>query len=447
MTWLRGAHDLGYVAARFQGAGGAASQEDWLTFGANLGGAAGKSLWYLKDKFPKLVEGLKTKGPTPTPTAIIDVAIVTISIIDLLNGFLSADQGGALGTGKLEFENAELNLKLAKVNDSKWQGTSAQAYAEQNKKLAELVVKMQELDETMQGYVKDHAAKVNKAHQVIALSLMSLVLAQGIALLMWAFPIIGPGWSVAFQVLTVTVIGFTVYFYEIDVLQSSGLKSDKMGELTVDYNSVAMRAEPLGTFSTILVAGADETSASVSSFSAISDQMSEFPTSPSMSSLASLAGESMTADEHDLLDALMSDGETPPEDPTLEVSESPATPPAPPTMADIVAASSQAAKLSGHVSQHMNLVNQTMGSVQQLASVGQRGQGSAAGQQGQSPADNAVTDQSAVTEAPPEGATPGAAGREDDTEGLGAASGTEGAERAPIDTTADPEQRPGVRVL
>ena len=438
MSWLRGAHDLGYVAARVQGAGGAASQEDWLTTVANAGGAAGKGLWYLRDKIPKIADGLKTKGPTPTPTAIIDVAIVTISVIDLLNGFLSADQGGALNTGKLEFENAVLNLKLANVNDSKWQGTGAQGYADQNKKLMELAAKMQELDGKMQEYVKDHAGHVNKAHQVIALSLMSLVLAQGIAILMWAFPIFGPGWSVAFQVLTVSVIGLTVYFYEIAVMQSSGLKSSSLEELALEYNSVATRAAPLGTFSTILVQGAEETSASVSSFKALSDQMSPFSATPTVSSLASFAMGSMTADEIDVFDALMGDGETPPDGATPEDPEVPPVPGyTPPTMADVMAASSQAAKLAGHMSQHMNIVNQTMGSMQQLASMGQQGKGTASGQ-------GTPVEETAAAGAKSDEAPPAVAPHDGDAEGAGAAAGTERAERAPVDATGRSRTTPGI---
>ncbi len=42
-----------------------------------------------------------------------------------------------------------------------------------------------------------------------------------------------------------------------------------------------------------------------------------------------------------------------------------------PTLAQVMHMSRQAAKLSGHASQRVNLVNQTMGQLQQLASLGQ----------------------------------------------------------------------------
>ncbi|MGF2944725.1 EspA/EspE family type VII secretion system effector, partial [Mycobacterium sp. Lab-001] len=103
-------------------------------------------------------------------------------------------------------------------------------------------------------------------------------------------------------------------------------------------------------------------------------------------------------------------------------TENPETPPSPaapivamPTLAQMSQLSAQAAKMSGSAAQHMNLVNQTMGSVQQLASTAQQGAGAAA------PAEAA-----AEAEAGPAG--------------LDAASGAEGAERAPVDAAANAEQ-------
>ena len=77
--------------------------------------------------------------------------------------------------------------------------------------------------------------------------------------------------------------------------------------------------------------------------------------------------------------------------------------------------SGQTAKLSGQVSQHMNLANQTTGQVQQLAQVAQPGQGA-----GRPPG-------RARTERPPLRAI---------SEGAGAAVGTEAAERAPLEVAA-----------
>jgi len=92
-----------------------------------------------------------------------------------------------------------------------------------------------------------------------------------------------------------------------------------------------------------------------------------------------------------------------------EVPETPAAPTVTlPTLGQLGQISGQAAKFSAQGSQHMNLVNQTMGQVQQIASMAQQGQGAAV----------------------PAGAA-ALAGDFDDAE---AAAGAAAAERAPIDS-------------
>jgi hypothetical protein len=88
-----------------------------------------------------------------------------------------------------------------------------------------------------------------------------------------------------------------------------------------------------------------------------------------------------------------------------------------PTLAQLMHMSGEAAKLSGHAFQHMGLVNQTMGQRQQIASLGQQGQGAAVGftaSPGQAPA----------KQSPGEGA-----------EGHGAGADTHAGQRVPIAVT------------
>jgi hypothetical protein len=144
--------------------------------------------------------------------------------------------------------------------------------------------------------------------------------------------------------------------------------------------------------------------------------------------LAGVAGESASPQQRALLSSL-GDVETPaaraPEAPTPAAAATAAELAAPavpafalPTPAQVTQASSQAASMSGSASQRMNLVNLTMGSVQQLASMGQQGQTTAA---------PAEVDASA-SDAAPHGAT-----LTGDAEGAGAAQGTQGAERAAVE--------------
>lgn len=132
-----------------------------------------------------------------------------------------------------------------------------------------------------------------------------------------------------------------------------------------------------------------------------------------------------------------------------------------PTLTDITKASAQVAKISGHISQHMNLVNQTMGSVQSLASMGQQGQAAVApveeaaeeavteeeaGIEGAAPAEAAlaaVPEEAALAEATSGAAAPAEATVAGDIEGAGAGVGTEAAERAPV-TLLTPEEAAGL---
>jgi hypothetical protein len=135
---------------------------------------------------------------------------------------------------------------------------------------------------------------------------------------------------------------------------------------------------------------------------------------------SSMSGMSAMADGAGFAGVLTDEGDTP-EDGTPEETPEETTPGTPasmmPTLAEVMQMSGQAAKLSGHASQYMNLFNQAMGQIQQVASLGQRGQGAAA------PAEEAAAEEAAPEEAAL------AAG----VDGAGAAVGADVAERAPIE--------------
>ncbi|MBV8786723.1 MAG: hypothetical protein JOZ00_08545 [Mycobacterium sp.] len=423
---------MGYLAARTQAGLGAGYQQDWVLVGLNAGAFAGKGLWYLKDKIKFIENGLKQKGPVKGPTIIVDLAMLAIGIMDLLNGVLAATEGDALAQAVADFDAALPYLELATPDSAKWSGDGAEAYKAQVEKLTELITEMQALDKKLQGYISDHAEKVNKVHQVIAACLLTLVIAQGIALVLWSIPLpVGPPLSTGFQAVTVAAVSVVTLAYEGIAIHSSFYKSALIDSMATEYSAIGTKAPIPGAFRTLPVPGSEETT--VANFQDISNSMSGMSAMsgmPTFSSLLRRGGESLTPDEHEVVSALTGTDEMAAagasETPAPEAPET--TPPAitPPTLGQIGQASGQLAKMSGALSQPMNLLNQTMGQVQQIAQMGQQGQGAA------TPAA-----ETAHAEAP----TAETVGLEEDADGAGA--GTQGAERAPIEVGAQPtpEQR------
>ena len=407
---FKGFHDLGYTVARLGGAAGAYTNEDWVGFGANLGAAIGKFGWYARDKIKFLAEGLKKPGATPTPTAIVDVAMVLVTVLDLLNGILPADKGDKFALGKSEFENMQHLLEAAVADPAKWSGTGAEAYNTQNNIMLQLSKDMQDYDKQMGDLLKEHGTRVQKMHTDYAIMLMSLVAAQLVAMVIWSLPWLGgPPASIKFQLVTVIFMSFAIFCLQGEVCLKSEQKSAKIADLNTKYAEAGTKAEAVknsGSFDTIVVRKADEVK--VSSFAAI--RMSGPP--PTFSTVVSMAKtESSGQPEHPLLESITGDGsQTDAEDvaPTPSVLT-------PPTLSQVTQASGQLAQLSGAVSQPVSSFNQTVGQIAQTAQ--QAGRGAA-------PAEKAVDQEEALDEE----ATP--VGVE------GAGAGADGAERAPVEAAA-----------
>ncbi|MGD1240067.1 EspA/EspE family type VII secretion system effector [Mycobacterium seoulense] len=418
MSRLAGIHDLAYCFTRLQAGGGAAYSGDWLGLGANLGALAGKAMWYGRNQIKVLADALKTQGTKtlPTPTAIIDVAMVAISAVDLLNGFWTPDKGASFTSGADKYETVYLYLNEAAPDPRDWSGDAARAYADATAALQALVQTMQDLDKKMQTLMADQGSEVAKAHNCIAMTLLGLVIAQGIALALYLIPVVGHEISAAWQIIAAFAACATVLAFEMFTLSNSMSLSSQIHAVALEYGVVAEKAIPTSSFARIEVKGAEETTAG--DFKAISASMSAFTAAPTVASLARLApttGDS--PEERGVLGALKSDGATP-----VETAAAAATPAATaPTLSQVAQASGQLAQMSGQISQPMNFVNQMMGQVQQLASTGQQ-------RQGATPPVETATEEPA-----PAGAT--SAGNGD-----GAGSGTAGAERAPVDVAAVGDQ-------
>ncbi|KAA1251748.1 hypothetical protein F0Q45_02445 [Mycobacterium simiae] len=388
-----------------------------------MGAVGAKGFDYAKSQVARLNEAVAKSGTKvlPTPTAIIDAAVAAIAAIDLANGVGPPDSGAAFSAGSQKFENVVLQLSAAMPEPQGWEGDSAKAYADANAAQQALAKTMQELDKQAQALVERQSKAVQSAHRTIALTSLGLAVAKGIALSLYLIPGSGPeisaGWqSAAALAAAITVLERELFAYA----ESLDIEIETVG-LSENYRAVAAQAGPSGTFARFATTGAAETW--VGSAAAVS-RTSVFSEMPTVGTLASLAGDNVGAQQR----AFHSDSTENdlPADGALEVPETPGLPSEPvltvprlPTVADVSAMSAQAARMSGQVSQHMNLVNQTMGQVQQVAAMA-RGHGSAA-----PPAEEAAVEEAANADtalaAPAENA--------------GVASGVASAERAPIDIT------------
>ncbi|OBH39606.1 hypothetical protein A5692_00540 [Mycobacterium sp. E342] len=428
MSRLAGIHDLAYCFTRLQAGGGAAYSGDWLGLGANLGALAGKAMWYGRNQIKVLADALKTQGTKtlPTPTAIIDVAMVAVSAVDLLNGFWTPDKGASFTSGADKYETLYLYLNEAVPDSRDWSGDAAKAYADATKALQALVQTMQDLDKKMQTLMADQSSEVAKAHNCIAVTLLGLVIAQGIALALYLIPVVGHEISAAWQIIAAFAACATVLAFEMFTLSNSMSLSGQIHAVALEYGAVAEKAIPTSSFARIEIKGAEATT--TGDFKAISASLSAFSAAPTVASLASLAptaGDS--PEERAVLGALKSDGAAP-----VETATPVATAPAP-TLSQVAQASGQLAQASGQISQPMNFVNQMMGQVQQLASTGQ-----------QRPQATPPVENAAQEPAPADAAVVG--------NGDGAAPAAPGAERAPVGGTpagheAAPEPGRSQRVL
>ena len=427
MSWLSGASDLASTFERLGGAGTSASGGDWLGLGANLAAAAGNAAAFASTQSKALADALKNAGTKvlPTPTAILDVAMLALVVVDLLNGFGTPNSGAAVSTAAEKLDLFMKDLDLGCVPDARdWSGAAADAYVDQNTILKGLAESMKDLDKRLKDLVARQGNEVQTAHHCIAITSLVLTAAQGVALALYLIPVVGPGISCGWQIIAALAAGATVLTFEMLTLSSSMSISQQVDAVALEYIQLGEDAEVklAGTFGQINGKAAEQTSSKVAGFTAISDGMSAFSGTPTVASLAntSLAREGASPAQRALLDAASATRVDASADLPATTGDG-ATPPTPaftpPTLSQINQASGQLAKMSGHVSQPMNLMNQTTGQVQSVAQMGHQGQGAAA------PAEKTAEERATTEEAALAG----------DVGGAWAGAGTEAGERAPID--------------
>ncbi len=363
-------------------------------------------------------------------TKVLDAAIALIGALELFNGFGNPDSGFDFTSGKMKFEEYSEALVRANRDSAYWgDGESAEAYDAANQKLFDQSGEMQRLDAEMQALVEKQGQEVYEVRLIIAYTLVGLTGCLPVAVLIYRSGPWGPPLSYIFQTAAaLAAIGVAVA-YETKTAGESKANAIEADTLAAQYDTVTQAVQPSGTLAAIEVPEALKST--VSNFEAGSDSTSGMS---AVADTAGLAGRGARADARALQtgDGDTSGDDAPAETPAFTL----------PSMSQITEASGQVAEISGHVAQHMNLVNQMMGSAQQLASMAQQGQGAVA------PAEEAGAEEAALAGAAPEEATLAGAAAveaalEGDVEGAGAgaASATEGAERAPIEVaTVGPQQ-------
>lgn len=440
VSWLNGATDLATCVKSLGSGVGAGASGDWATLGASASTIVGKGLIYAV-KQNKAVEELTKAGAKkvglPTPTAIVDCAALIISLVDLLNGFGSPNSGSAVAVATKDLDAFIKDLDPLCIPDSRdWSGTAATAYIAQVNTLKGYAQTMKEYDNALKGQLGAQAASVKQAHLCCTVNVAVLTAAAGVALLLYAIPVVGPGISQAWQIIAAFACSMAVFVVEMLTVANSMSMSNDVAALAQKYVTLGKTVETTlaGSFGKIQGEIATQTSSKLSSFNGISDGLTSFSFAPSISDLATKAGDKVTPEQRDLLDAASekeaaakTSAGVKTETPSATTPAATATPAAsaafaPPSLAQMSQMSAQLSQISQPISNISQSVNQGVSQVQQLA------------QSGKGPGDPAPADEA------------------DDVKqaGAGAASGSGGSERAPIDAAtsgAEPAAAGRERVL
>jgi hypothetical protein len=425
VAWLNGATDLATCVKSFGSGVTAASAGDWANLGASAATILGKGMIYAGKQNAVLAKALKESGTKalPTPTAIVDAAALAVTIVDLLNGFGSPNSGSAVSTAADKLNLFMKDLDPGCIPDPRdWSGTAATAYIGQNTLLKGFAQTMKDYDQILKGHLSKQAAEVKQAHLCCTVNVAVLTAAAGIALALYLIPIAGPGISQAWQIVAAFACCAAVFVVEMLTLSSSMGLANELSALGLKYVQLGKDVDSKlkGSFGKIDGKVAAQSSSKLSAFHGISDGLNSFSFAGiTVSKLASQAGDKASPEQKALLkdssEKAAAAAKTSTDAPkTTTGDKTPAAPAAftPPTLAQM-----------GQASQGMNQLGQTLSQgMQQIQSLAQsaKGAGPAA--------------------APPIPAHEVGDVQDDEDkkkdEEAGAASGKDGAERAPVEAGA-----------
>jgi hypothetical protein len=408
--------------------GSAGYAKDWGSLGAGAAGIAGslsvtavKNTEYYKAALKKAQDAAKDGEEVGSPTVIIDSTILILTLTDFLNGFGAPNNGlPAVSIAADKLDLFVKDLELCMPTPENWTGTAASAYIGQNAMLMGYATQMKALDARLQEQLAGHALKITHAHWNISIQVAALTVAKAVALALWAIPIEGPGISMLMQITLAIACATATVTMEALTLADSSSVSGHLATLEKDYATLGSDVQTTlaGSFGQLEFEGAPKTSSEVFNLNAISEGLTNFSPMPSISNLADAAGDS------DSLDDKSSPGPSSPglsspgpnADGLLDDKSSPgpnadALTFTPPTLKQMSQTSAQISQMSQPIS---NVSQQASQVSQQINQAVQQGQQLAQSEKGQGdPAVDAADDTK-------------------DAE-AGAAPGSGGTERAPID--------------
>jgi hypothetical protein len=306
---------------------------------------------------------------------ILGWASTIISLLEFtLLGWGSPEKGKDIkAAGSTSLKAAYENLQDA-VSDE-WEGDAADAYAKQVSLQQERVDKIKKIDKELLEIMSINADQLTNLRLGFTVSQDFLSMMTPPALALLTAPPPPPPNKIAsnsFQFGVVFIVSAYIIGHITSMAANANANAARVQKVIGDYNTLATGAVvPPDPFK-----GAPQQSAarqsvvsSISSSGAISERMSEFAM-PAVATLANTpeARASMSAQQQAFMDALTgggADAETPADTPA----------PTPPSLSDTSKASGQLRQI---ISEPVNLQNQSIQRIQQLAAMGRQGQAAAA---------------------------------------------------------------------
>ncbi|MEE6178172.1 EspA/EspE family type VII secretion system effector [Mycobacterium sp. 050134] len=292
-------------------------------------------------------------------TSIISWTYTVVEMVELTTGFGPAYEGDALKYGSDGFAKLSEMLRSA-VPGEPWQGSGSEACAQLSATLQQLAVTVAGLDMKLADAVKGHAELVN--HMRLGFGLLKDLLFTAMVIEMIIALVPAPAAAKAFAIaVAVAGIGAATGFIATLVHYSLEAGADAE-DLMNQYNELLYQIGQKGQLTQTSAATSAEST--VSDFQAISNSMSA---GSAPSPRAFRAAEAPTTPHANTADAATTT--------TAAGIPSFALPAITmPSLAQVSTMSGQTARISGQLAQHVNLFNQAMGQVQQIAQMAQQNQ-------------------------------------------------------------------------
>lgn len=306
---------------------------------------------------------------------ILEISIVVLQLAEVILLGNANEKGDKFKTASRDFELALRSLEDAVVNPRYWEGDAADAYNEQNADQMARVQLMAQLDLQVPGILKTEAAQVKKMRAVSAEC--RLALTGCIPVGYYILANYGPSICMAFQLASAMPPMMTAYMYFLNMEDQANDNAKAVNALMDQYMDVVGKAaaaiEVLSSSAPSTPVAKASTS-TVSEFESLSAPPASVPYTP-----ASAASSSAESERAPLFASAVSTSadDSPSDDAPVEVTADGDVPPAytVPTLSQVVnrasEASTQAAKFSEEAAATVSLVNEIVGTVDQINSMAQ----------------------------------------------------------------------------